>query len=80
METAQSVKARLLELEAQRKAIEQQIEECSSRLNAPGGAGLTASLVDKEVRASSSSTQIYGYFTLQVQVRLDSCCGTLSRT
>lgn len=63
----QAAKARLLELETQRKAIEQQIEECTGRLTAPGGAGLTGSLVDKEVGGADLGDAIKPYRKLQMQ-------------
>ena len=46
-------RARLKSLLEQRTALEAEMNDIIARLTAPGGAGLTQSLVDKEVRSHS---------------------------
>ncbi len=45
------LKAELRELMQQRQVVEVEIEQLSARLNAPGQPGVSAPLVDREVRS-----------------------------
>jgi hypothetical protein len=50
------LKAEIKQLMAQKSTIEGEIQERTTRLNAPGQPGLTGSLMDKEVRVRLNSS------------------------